>query len=201
MGEYAIRKSDGARIKIGTCEDMYYIRFDQRHLVKHEEGNVNLADDHEVGQLRFRLPFPDEHDMEPGEYDEHNRAVPLVKHSPTGSSWWSDESTKSDVGIVQLHHKEMGLLINVPCWHGLELPDVGDKCQAFWNGKGYSFVLSSLRAVYDAETEELQVFPIVRCRHCNQAWRYEWADVWEYIPTEMRIMLSEYRPKETRIMQ
>ncbi len=36
MGEYAIYR--GERIKIGTCEDMYYLRPDQVHLVKRVSG-------------------------------------------------------------------------------------------------------------------------------------------------------------------
>ena len=29
MGEYARRKTDGEKIKIGTCESMYYCRYEQ----------------------------------------------------------------------------------------------------------------------------------------------------------------------------
>ena len=39
MGEYAIRKSDGESIKIGTCEDMYYLRYEDRFKVTPEEGS------------------------------------------------------------------------------------------------------------------------------------------------------------------
>ncbi len=30
MGEYAKRASDGVEVKIGTCEAMYYLRFEDR---------------------------------------------------------------------------------------------------------------------------------------------------------------------------
>ncbi len=30
MGEYAKRLSDGTEIKIGTCEEMLYLRFEDR---------------------------------------------------------------------------------------------------------------------------------------------------------------------------
>ena len=33
MGEYAIRKSDNDCIKIGTCEDMYYLRYEDQDKV------------------------------------------------------------------------------------------------------------------------------------------------------------------------
>ena len=57
MGEYA--KHKGEEIKIGTCENMYYLRFDQRHKVKALPGNVdpNGADAY---ALRFRFPWPNE---------------------------------------------------------------------------------------------------------------------------------------------
>lgn len=34
MGEYAKRMRDGERVKIGTCENMYYLRFEERHQVE-----------------------------------------------------------------------------------------------------------------------------------------------------------------------
>lgn len=48
MGEYAVRISDGERIKIGTCEDMLYLRFEDRHKVSAENGSVNPNDDREA---------------------------------------------------------------------------------------------------------------------------------------------------------
>jgi hypothetical protein len=36
MGEYATRKSDNEYIKIGTCESMYYLRFDDINQVVYE---------------------------------------------------------------------------------------------------------------------------------------------------------------------
>ena len=40
MGEYAKLKSTGQSIKIGTCEHMYHLRHDQRHIVAKERGKV-----------------------------------------------------------------------------------------------------------------------------------------------------------------
>src|SRR5262245_32043164 len=68
MGEYAIFKKTGQRIKIGTCEDMYYLRHDQRHLVAAEGGSVDVNGP-EAGEIRFRFPFPQEDRMEPGTFE------------------------------------------------------------------------------------------------------------------------------------
>jgi hypothetical protein len=192
MGEYAIRKSDEQEIKIGTCEDMYYLRFEDRFKVRALSGNVNPATD--ASGLRFRLPFPDEDNVIPGEYEEYNRSVPLVRHSSFGSDRFTDDSIASDAGIIQLTHPS-GLLVNVPCYHGVKLPDVGKDCKVFWNGKGYSLALYQLRPIRvanDSGVERYQVFPVVHCIHCGHAWRYTWADIADYLPKDMRARLQPY---------
>lgn len=66
----------GERRKIGTCEDMLYLRFDQRYLVKAKPGNVDPARD--VKELRFRFPFPDEDSIQPGDFDEPDRSIEVL---------------------------------------------------------------------------------------------------------------------------
>lgn len=215
MGEYATRKSDGQEIKIGTCESMYYLRYEDRAKVRHLSGNVNPVKD--AGELRFRLPFPDEDGIQPGEYEDYNRGQRLYRYLPCqcckgepttykcircdGSGCepyadqFSDPSTTDDPGIMQLRHEASGLILNVPCYHGEKLPDVVKPMQAFWNGKGHSLELFQLRPVrlaHDDGTEYEQVFPVVRCRHCNHAWRYTWADVIEFVPQPLRSRLEQY---------
>ena len=62
MGEYAIRKSDRESIKIGTCEDMYYLRY--------EDQNKVTPDECSGFGYRWRIPFPDEvgHSRPPEDY-------------------------------------------------------------------------------------------------------------------------------------
>lgn len=52
MGEYATINATGETVKIGTCESLYYLRFDQRELVTPEAGWPDI--------YRYRFPFPDE---------------------------------------------------------------------------------------------------------------------------------------------
>ena len=75
MGENA--EYNGEEVKIGTCENMYYLRWDQRHLVKPLRGNVDPADPAVLDVIRFRFPWPDEDGTEPGQFRDHDRALAL----------------------------------------------------------------------------------------------------------------------------
>jgi hypothetical protein len=193
MGEYAIRKSDNTEIKIGTLEDMYYLRFEDRDKVTHKPGNVDPVRD--ACELRFRLPFPDEDNTPIGQYGNHTRGQRLYKPTldaqgkVTGHEDFTDAETASDAGIIQFSH-DCGLLLNVPCYHGAKLPAVGPDVRAFWNGKSHTLELYQLRPVMVDGV--LRVFPVVHCRFCGHAWRYKWADVLDYIPEPLRSRLAVY---------
>jgi hypothetical protein len=189
MGEYALRKSDEVEIKIGTCESMYYLRYEDRDKVSKLPNNLDPARD-AIG-LFFRLPFPDEDDVLAGDYKDHNRGLRLYQsvNAGTASAWhqdFTDESTVNEPGVIQLRHEASGLLLNVPCYHGHKLPDVVAPMKAFWNGKGHAFELAHVKATEDG------VLPVVRCRHCGGMWRYAWADVMDYIEIPMRNRLRNH---------
>lgn len=74
MGEYATRLSDGEEIKIGTCEDMYYLRWDQVDQVR---GAYSLTSPETLQAVRFRFPFPDEDGTAPGDFDDYDRGIPV----------------------------------------------------------------------------------------------------------------------------
>jgi hypothetical protein len=80
MGEYAMLGS--AEIKIGTCENMYYLRAGQAHQVRALPDNVDPVRDRDKG-IRFRFPFPDEDDVAPGAFDSYERGAPLYLPVPT----------------------------------------------------------------------------------------------------------------------
>lgn len=69
MGEYATY--NGESIKIGTCESMYYLRSDQRHLIRDYDFASCLS------SIRFRFPFPDEDNIEPGHFEDYDRGVKI----------------------------------------------------------------------------------------------------------------------------
>jgi hypothetical protein len=112
-----IRKSDGARVKIGTCESMYYLRLEDRDAVTPERGSG-------FGWY-WRLPFPDEDHILPGDYGDYSRGERLWKKDESEKplnaqrhdiDFADDEATKKP-GRVQLHH-DSSLLLSVACYHG-----------------------------------------------------------------------------------
>ena len=183
MGEYAIRKSDSQRIKIGTCESMYYLRLEDKNKVQPENGSG-------FGWY-WRLPHPEEDGILPGDYDSHVANLRLW-NKPAGEKYghdFTDPTAADRPGTIQLRH-ECGLLVNVPCYHGYKLPEINPPAQAFWNGKGWFLELKCLR------TDGERVHPVVECRHCHEAWRYRWADVLPYIHGEMKKRLEKYAEGE-----
>ena len=78
MGEYV--KFQNKIIKLGTCEDLYYGRFqqikDNLALMQQVDGNDKPEQylNPENG-YRYRFPFPDEDGRKLGEYEKHERGL------------------------------------------------------------------------------------------------------------------------------
>jgi hypothetical protein len=103
MGEYA--NYLGQRIKIGTCEDMLYLRWDQRGKVT--ESETPLFDQRVLGIIRFRFPWPDEDNVEPGGFEDPFRGFALWGfEQPTGPG--------IDHGMVQFR-ADNGYLVSLSC--------------------------------------------------------------------------------------
>lgn len=96
MGEYAT--FNGQRIKIGTCENMYYLRADQLHLVR-AAALLDLTD------LLFRFPFPDEDRREPGDFDDYDRGLTV---------WGFEIPDGVDHHTIQFK-AAAGILVSLPC--------------------------------------------------------------------------------------
>ena len=149
MGEYATFK--GKQIKIGTCEDMYYLRADHASSVtakdRSETNPIACAD-----SIRFRFPFPDEDAIEPGAFDDYGRAIYLhglevpegVEHSSVQFS------------------AQAGYLVSLPC------PESG-KCPVPFarNGFAGNVGITQQRVVND------KLVLILRCGGCGAKWRCE----------------------------
>lgn len=78
MGEYALY--EGERIKIGSCEEMFWLRAEQADLVTPVAGSVDPVKHR--GKLLFRFPFPDEDGTAPGSFEDTFRRQPLVRYCP-----------------------------------------------------------------------------------------------------------------------
>jgi len=123
MSEFAMYK--GKEIKIGTCECMYYLRWEQRHMVRPIRGNVNPVT--EVEELWFRAPRYSENDIAPGAYPfEGWCGVQPIRF------YIDDNKLKKEVGeiaqktkgIKQLIDRDMGIVVGVPCAHGYIIDDL-----------------------------------------------------------------------------
>lgn len=188
MGEYAKRKSDGERIKIGTCESMYYLRYEDREKVEKESHSLDPAI--EKG-LFWRLPFPDEDNISIGEYDPYQRGYRLYKPIEENGKQYHEDFAAPDTvdapGTLQLRHADSGLLLNVNCYHGIKLPKGTDEIKPCWNGKGWFFEL-----VFIKNTEN-GVIPVIQCRHCHMMWRCTWDEILPYIQdSELKSRLEQY---------
>lgn len=182
MGEYATRKSDRQYIKIGTCESMYYLRWD-------DIDKVEIDYDLREPGLSFRLPFPSEDDQRPGDYDNYELGYRLLPYEDDGHTIvFEAAETIAHPGSVQLYHPS-GLLINAQCFHGQRLPQDSDELQAHWNGKDpYPWELLRIK---NHPGEGL--LPLIQCRHCKTLFRSTWAAVLPHVrDQELCDRLTEY---------
>lgn len=187
MGEYAHRKSDNAYIKIGTCEAMYYLRFDDIDKVRYSDGDLS---DVNAGRS-FRIPFPGEDHLMPGADDyEPFFSVRLqpYKDSDTGELVEFDaEGTDSHPGAVYLRH-DSGLKLRLPCYHGLKLPEAEPGYEPEWFGKDPAFF-----EFVRVKLTPNGLLPLVQCRHCRKLFYSTWADVLPHIQDQqLRDRLTLY---------
>jgi hypothetical protein len=155
MGEYA--NYLGKRIKIGTCEDMLYLRWDQRHLVT--ESETPLFDEKVLSVLRFRFPWPDEDAITPGNYDDPFRGLRL-DHG-------YENPKDMEHGLVQFVHQANGYLVSLPCPEANELTLNGKTITIHKNGYGgpASLIGQGWRGG--------RLVGIARCNGCHYAYRLE----------------------------
>jgi hypothetical protein len=179
MGEYAIRKSDNQEIKIGTCENMYYLRYSDKDMVRQKnENNLDPNDEKTIPELRFRLPFPDEDHIKPGDYEPFRKEnVILYDYEPKNET----------VGILQMHTK-YGMMLNVPCYHGEKLPENTGDIKPFWNGKSSGYCLKYLKFIDNVP------YGVYGCIECHEEWR---APLKELIP----FMGGDNAPLRNRLIE
>ena len=158
MGEYAVRKIDGKRVKIGTCEALYYLRYDQRNEVNYDFGQYEWF---------WRIPNPDEDCLLPGEFSFSSlyqcKYVPYTLKLKTYSMPDNyKHEYAADAGLMQLKDDRSGLLANIPCHHGLALPAGTDTIKFGWNGKSDCLYLAYLKNT----PKELKV--VTECKVCRK---------------------------------
>lgn len=172
MGEYARFRDQS--VKIGTCEEMYYLRYDQRHLVWQERGSLDPNRNDVACELRFRFPWPDEDGTEPGGFDAYERSL-AIRGVPVPEG--------VEHGTVQFV-AHAGYVISLPCPEGLVGATAGLTAGA-WNGvtihrNGFSGAVHLCQQKPTPDGKTLRA--IFKCGGCGAKWRAEtWTDVEPYI--------------------
>lgn len=188
MGEYARRLSDGQNIKIGTCESMYYLRADQRHLVKGERGNVD-PNSSDALSIRFRFPWPDEDHIEPGSDEFHDngyeRAIQVRgMQAPIGVEHYTVQFSA-----------HAGYLVSLPCPEGVDACTDGLRTSV--NGltvhrNGFS---GAVKLVQQKLLADGRLVPVCQCGGCGAKWRVE-------DPSEIEALAVAFRAEgDSRIRQ
>lgn len=156
MGEYATFR--GESVKIGTCEDMYYLRHEHRHMVTPERGNVDPVAG--VCGLRFRFPWPDEDaTAEPGRDDDGHRYDRSVAVDLDLSS-----ATFEHYAVQFVAHA--GYVTSLPCPEspeGARLPFTIHR-----NGFSGRYHLCQQKQLMDG-----RLVPIMKCGGCGAKFRLE----------------------------
>lgn len=156
MGEYAVRKSDGQEIKIGTCEDMYYLRYDQRDAV--QGGDAALWAARAWEGARFRFPFPGEDGIAPGDFDDHTKSLNI-------SGWQIPADWTIAHDTVQFK-ADQGYVVSLPCPEDNPDQTFGESrygtLKVHKNGFRGSLFLAQQRIICD-EDGARHLVPILRC--------------------------------------
>jgi hypothetical protein len=163
VGEYALLS--GREVKIGTCENMYYLRFDQRHMVEPKPGNVDPVRDATSG-IRFRFPWPHEDGTAPGAFEDYDKAVAVHGlRAPDGV----------EHGIVQFTARGYNVCLPCPEGPGADKDDGlsvrRGGLRVHRNGFTGAVLISQQRLLEDGT-----LALIARCGGCGYAWRYSTVD-------------------------
>lgn len=145
MGEYA--KYQGEHVKIGTCEDLYYLRFDQAHLVTAEANSLDPMDREIWPVLRFRFPFPDEDHIGPGgNFEDHDRGLRIPGWSfPDGFDF-----EHYSVQLTAIGPGRPGYVMSVPCPEQYGQPGMSVELLTAEDVDG---AVSALRAIHASNTD------------------------------------------------
>lgn len=160
MGEYA--KYGSSRVKIGTCEDMYYLRAGQRFQVFPEPGNVDPRGD-DAYALRFRFPWPNEDDTAPGGFDSGYKMVSAPGATvPQGVEHYN----------IQFR-ADAGYLLSLPCPEGDAnntpgLTTTSGALKIARNGFNGAVQLVAQKLLRDG-----RLVPVCRCGGCGGMYRME----------------------------
>lgn len=171
MGEYAKRKIDGKEFKIGTCEEMFNCRYEQRNEVVYPYDTDNFY---------WRIPTPDEDGTLPGDYNysllREDGYIPWKLMIDTSKFGDDDIASLQQTGTIQLKEPKMGLLVNIRCPHGFPMEQFKQNTEGAvismgYNGHQDTLYLKGLKN----EPNELKV--LVKCAACQHMWSFTFNEI------------------------
>ncbi|BAL83498.1 hypothetical protein SELR_17900 [Selenomonas ruminantium subsp. lactilytica TAM6421] len=217
MGDYAYRKSDNERIKIGTCGAMYYLTFDQW-----ANGEVYGEDANGIAEylehMTFRLPLASEKDVKAGDFEfyGYSGAKPLRVYCKK----YKDKEEKEVTDFYKELRKfcldnpynikmtktlgkrqgyswdeRTGIYVNAPCYHGF-IPDEPPKGVGY---NGFNPHVLAIEGVGIRHGEARVIMCCVACEHTvcslnlkdlvqNFGCFYESTEDWEYLIDRLMFM-------------
>jgi hypothetical protein len=173
MGEFAIYENE--RVKIGTFDKMYYLRYEDRNKVNPIEGDVDPVK--ESRGLSFRLPMPSEDHLGPGGYGSgFVQSEPLEGFTEILNPSFQDFFGGSP-GSLSISHPSGFTISNIPCHHGLKTPEIKgvDIYGSPGSHRAECFCLTGVKDTGEGVT------PVVSCIYCNMSWTVDWAAVLPFI--------------------
>lgn len=172
MGEYI--KLDGQHYKLGTCEDLYYVRLEQLQRWIAEGRTASLPGNLEPreyldGSFRFRFPFPWEDPIT--NFNIPHGADPV---SSQNFDYGFGVSLDAEFGGVEFDHSPIyshikahgggyGLNVKLPCPQSKEWLScsVRTEYKSEWEGR------SSYIQIVQQRPCEGNIWTVVRCGHCG----------------------------------
>ena len=186
MGQYI--KFKNQEVKIGTCENCYYITFQQMKANAHKMQDIGDGSPESYLKVnsgyRFRFPFVDELKVEPFTFSEFKRGFLFQVPKHIGIEI-HHEKIFTRIGFQQnnTHDKEAG--ISVPC------PQSEDFDGRRWHNEGVLFIEFTQQKYVISETtglKELQT--VARCPYCGASSRLS--------KQEVESMLNYYKELQER---
>lgn len=167
MGEYAKRFHDGEVVKIGTCDEMFYCRYDQA-------GSVDYKD--MCNDLYWRIPVPQEDGTLPGDYDQPLLADGIIPYELALKNFSEDIANvlMSSVGRLPVYIKELGMQGTIPCYHGYKVPEA-EGFKFGFNGKRDAIYLNALCNKKD------DLVLCIKCNACGQIWTASFSEIAPYM--------------------
>lgn len=191
MGEYATRKIDNFEVKIGTCENIFNCRYEQRGEIVYPYMCDNLF---------WRIPTPDEDGIRPGDFNlsllKNGEFIPQKLRLKSYRFSKDEVDDMKQVGTIQLGEERMGLLVNIRCPHGFPI----EQFKAMPDGHVFSMGYNGYREtlyLYGLKNEPSELKVLVKCSCCESMWSFSFNDIEpkiESIWMKLRLLrqVSEY---------